>query len=193
MRRTLAVVLLVGLSATIAKADDKPTPPWPPSTLTPEKDWRLAKQAGGQPQKIGILTYYPNKGGGYTFVEGKHIAFYALPYMPTSHEYLVDVPISVRDDNGITETRMVLKSGRFSTIGASPMRFGGQTVYQSGMFNAGHDILRRYDAPIAEWSRDAPDGKFRLTIMDILDEEDRETRLKLKSIVPVLEHTEHSR
>jgi hypothetical protein len=45
------------------------------------------------------------------------------------------------------------------------------------------------DTPIAKWTRDTTEGKFRLSILA----EDSETRLKLKSIVPVLEHGEHGK
>jgi hypothetical protein len=46
------------------------------------------------------------------------------------------------------------------------------------------NVLRRDGFPIATSSRDTADGRFRLSIMA----DDRETRLKLKSITPVLEH-----
>jgi hypothetical protein len=52
------------------------------------------------------------------------------------------------------------------------------------MTGPGFGTLHRTDIPIAKWTRDTPDGQFRLSIK----EEDHETRLKLKSIVPVLEH-----
>jgi hypothetical protein len=64
------------------------------------------------------------------------------------------------------------------------MPFGGQTLYRAGTTQKPSDDRRREDVPIAKWSRDAPGDKLRLSISD----EDRETRLKLKSIVPVLEN-----
>jgi hypothetical protein len=168
MRKTLALILLFGLSGPIAEADDKPAPPPPTlSTLAPEKDWRLAKQPDAQLQKIGVLTYYPNNGGGYTFTEDATILFCALPYEPTTRQI----------------ENMVL-----SIVGPSKMPFGGQTVYRSQIIRS-FDEPHRLDTPIAKWTRDSPNGKFRLSIMA----DDSETRLKLKSIVPVLEHAEHVR
>ena len=176
MRPFLAAVVLAWLSVPIAEADDKPTSPAPKlSRLTPANDSRLAKAKGVQPQKIGVLTYYPNNGGGYTFIQEKHIIFYALPYVPTSCE-------------GQAVSLMAILVRDVSTIGTSKMAFGGQTVYRSAMLFTPQGPSCREDIPIAKWSRDAPDGRFRLTIMA----EDNETRLKLKSIVPVLEHAEHA-
>jgi hypothetical protein len=53
----------------------------------------------------------------------------------------------------------------------------------------GASTLLRVDTPLAKWTRDTPNGQFRLSIMS----DDHETRLKLKSIVPVLEHAEHAK
>jgi hypothetical protein len=168
-------MLVVGLSVLIAQADDKPIPP-PKRNMVPlEEDWRLAKKPGAQPRKIGVLSCYPNNGGGYTFREWKCIAFYSLPYLPTTYK-----PLS----NGTPK----------SICGTREMPFGGQTVYRSHMEvhirpDRGPAPLFRVDMPIAEWSRDTLDGRFRLSIAC----DDYETRLKLKSIVPVLEHAEHAR
>jgi hypothetical protein len=155
MGRILALIVVVGLSVSIAHALDE-TPP--------EKDYQLAKLKGAQPQKIGVLTYYPNRGGGYTFMGGETIVFCALPYEPTTRQLEnLDVP----------------------TIGTSKVPFGGQTVYRSEIIQLRiFDEARRMDTPLAKWTRDTPNGKFRLLIMA----EDSETRVKLKSIVPVLEH-----
>jgi hypothetical protein len=207
MRALVAAVVLVGLSVLIAEADEKPIPPWTPSTLTPEKDWRLAKQPGTRLQTIGLLSYYPNNGGGYTFIERKEIAFYALPYWRS-----ISFPLTV----GAYRNELVAMvmserlgaewaSGRLewrvlSIIGTSKMPWGALTVYHGDMRKTtSPDALLREDTPIAQWSseadfpfdkwsRDTANGKFRLLIMA----EDRETRLKLKSIIPVLEHAEHA-
>ena len=189
MRRTLAVIVVVGLLVSIAEADEKPTPPPTFSTVTPENDWRLAKQTGTQPQKIGVLSYYPNNGGGYTFLEGKHIAFYSLPYAPTTY-WTDNVVVEVLTINGNTQTLLMSRKLNLYTIGTSKMPFGGQTVYRSEMkdMNTGV-VFRRQDMPIAKWSRDAAGDEFRLSILDV----DRETRPKLKSIIPVLERAEHAR
>jgi hypothetical protein len=146
---------------------------------------RLAKLKGAQPQKIGVLSYYPNKGGGYTFFEGKEIVFYALPYSPsTSQDDFIVLLV-----NGKKTTGQLWESRRLSTIGTSKLSFGGQTVYRCEMKATHQHVPLREDIAIGKWSRDTPDGQFRLSIM----EEDRETRLKLKSITPVLEHAEHGR
>ena len=213
MKPLCAVVLLVGLSVPIAKADEKPTAavivrpvnggqsPFhpiaaPSKPVTPENDSQLAKVPEAQSQKIGILTYYPNKAGGYTFLEGKQIAFYALPYLPTTYKHEA-IFVSV-----MWWKRNVVESRTLKTIGTSNMPFSGQTIYRSEMKEVedpgahfpARSRLRprtfvREDIPIAKWTRDTPDGQFRLSIMS----DDYETRLKLKSIVPVLGHAEHAR
>jgi hypothetical protein len=185
MRPTLAAVVLIGLSAGFAHADDKLTAV--PSMFTPEDDWLLDKQTGARPQKIGILTYYPNNGGGYTFMEGEDIVFYALPFFSTTYPAVRTVLVS-ETRNGHTIRRAIFETVNAPAIGKSKMPFGGQTLYRGRMMEVGGG-RRRTDMPLAKWTRDAPDGKFRLSIMA----EDSETRLKLKSIVPVLEHAEHGR
>jgi hypothetical protein len=175
MRPLLTAVFLLGLTVPIAEADAKTTPPPKLSRLTPANDSRLAKAKGVQPQKIGVLTYYPNNGGGYTFIQEKYIIFYALPYVPTSCE-------------GQEMSLMAILVRDVSTIGPSKMAFGGQTVYRSVMLFTPQGPSCREDIPIAKWTRDTADGKFHLSIL----EGDRETRLKLKSIVPVLERAEHA-
>ncbi|HET6326226.1 MAG TPA: hypothetical protein VFG04_16230 [Planctomycetaceae bacterium] len=184
MRRAFAALLLVGLSVSIACADEKPAPP--PSkatTIGSETHWRLAKRTDAHPQKIGILTYYPNDGGGYTFLEHGDIVFYALPYWPTTYQFNRNVVVfDIR--NGIVVPRTIVEHVNVFTVGKFVMPFGGQTIYRAGTTEKQPGDRRREDVPIAEWSRDAPDGKFRLLILA----EDRETRLKLKSIVPVLEN-----
>jgi hypothetical protein len=163
MRRTLALVLVVGLLVSIAEAlEDNPSL----TDTPPDKDTRLVKLTNARPQKIGVLTYYQNKGGGYTFREGETIVFCALPYAPIPHP----------------------KESLF-IVGTSKMPLGCQTIYQSLMTGPGFGTLHRTDIPIAQWTRDTPDGKFRLSILT----EDNETRLKLKSIIPVLEHAGHAR
>jgi hypothetical protein len=185
MRRTLALITLVGLSVGIADADDAATATASTGvrvTLTSESELLLAKVAGARPQKVGILTYYPNQGGGYTFLEGKEIAFYALPYLPSTH-HVVQIRF-------VTKNRIVL-TANISAVDKLKMQFGSQTFYGLGMtdksptkflgINAAQ--LWREDISIAQWTRDTSDGTFRLSILT----EDNETRLKLKSIVPVLE------
>jgi hypothetical protein len=156
MKRLLAAVVLVGRCV----ADDAPT-------VAPEDDWRITKFTVGQPQKIGILTYYPNLGGGYTFLEHESIVFYALPFEPSTY----------KAENAAHELKT------FGAIGTSKVPFGGQTIYQSEMKPINIRLHRRDDRPIAKWSREARDGKFQLSITDV----DRKTRLELKSIIPVLE------
>jgi hypothetical protein len=157
MRPLLAALVLVGKCV----ADDSPTG-------APEDDWRIAKFTVGQPQKLGILTYYPNLGGGYTFLEHEEIVFYSLPFAPAKYQA----------ENAAHESKTL------GTIGTSKLPFGGQTIYRGEMQRIGPRLHRRDDTPIAKWSRDTPDGQFRLSITDV----DRKTRLKLKCIVPVLEH-----
>jgi hypothetical protein len=175
-------MLLVGLLVGIADADDKATATASTGiTLTPECELLLAKVAGARPQKIGILTYYPNQGGGYTFLEGREIAFYALPYLPSTH-HVVQIRF-------VTEHRIVL-TVNICAVDKLKMQFGSQTFYRLEMthkppYSPG---FGREDIPIAKWSRDSADSKFRLSIMS----DDHETRLKLKSIMPVLEHAKHA-
>jgi hypothetical protein len=198
MRPLLAAVLLVGLSVAIAAADDKPTPPpSEPSTVAPDQDVRLACLTNAKPQKIGVLTYYTNKGGGYTFIEGKDIVFYALPYRPTmSRVFIVGVyqnDIAALVARGRFEAMMTsgrVKARALSIIGTAQMPPGAQTFYRGDMRKTTFpDALLREDTPIAKWSRDSPADNGRLSIMA----NDSETRLKLKSIVPVLERAEHAR
>jgi len=172
MRGMLAVLVVVGLSVGVADADD--------NTLTPENDVRLAKLSDAKPQKIGVLTYYPNKGGGYTFLEGEQIAFYALPHLPSTYQ-LVETRLVMKNRAGpiIVDSETVT----IFTTGKSEMPFGGQTLYRPGRRRL-PDNCRPEHIPVAIWSRGTPDGKFQLSIMD----ENRESRLKLKSIVPVLEN-----
>jgi hypothetical protein len=180
MKTFLAVSLLIGLSVGIADADDKATTPpvgWP------ENDSRLAKLNDAEPKRIGILTYYPNEMGGYTFLEREHIVFYALPYLPTTYPGLRARSV-VETRNGKQTARVIFENVNIIGCGTSKMPFGGHTLYRPG-FTPGHC----QDIPIAKWSRDTPNGKFQLSILA----EDSETRLKLKSIVPVLEHAEHAR
>jgi hypothetical protein len=164
MRRTLAFIVVVGLSVGIADADDP--------TLPPEKDARLAKVADAKPTRIGILTYYPNQGGGYTFLEGREIAFCALPYYPTTSKAQQHV------FNGM------LKPPVYYTIGTAQVPTGCQILYRSATRTTWSGRV----IPIALWTRDSFDGTFHLSILS----EDYETRLKLKSIVPVLEHAGHA-
>ncbi len=184
MRTKLATLLLLGLGIGIAYADERPTPLLSKLTaLKSETHWRLAKLADAQPQKIGILTYYPNEGGGYTFLERGGIAFYALPCWPTTYQFTrTAVVFDIR--NGIVVPRTIVDHVNVFTVGKFAMPFGGQTIYRIGTTERPPGDRRREDVPIAEWSRDASDGKLRLSILA----EERETRLKLKSIVPVLEN-----
>jgi hypothetical protein len=156
MRLVVAAVLLGGMCV----ADDSP-----PIAL--EDDWRIGKFTVGEPQKIGILTCYRNLGGGYTFLEREEIVFYSLPFVRATYEV----------EYGAQQSKTL------GTIGPSKLPFGGQTIYRTEMKEIGPRLHRRDDTPIAEWSRDTPDGKFQLLILSA----EYQTRLKLKSIVPVLE------
>jgi hypothetical protein len=185
MRLIVAAVLSVGMCV----ADDKATPPFSePSAVAPEQDVRLAKLAGAQPQKVGILTYYPNEGGGYTFKEGNRLAFYALPYLPTRHHFL-RTRLVTETRNGIINETLVAENVEAFIVGKSKIPFGSQTIYLGVMTAPGFSGLDGAVVPIAKWTRDTPGGKFRLSIIA----EDNETRVKLKSIIPVLEHAEHVR
>jgi hypothetical protein len=179
MNPLLTAVVLAGMCF----GDDKPAaPPLEPCNVTPDKDVRLACLADAKPQKIGVLTYYPNKGGGYTFMEVERIAFYSLPYMPT--DYPSDRTVQVIENrNGNLVSRRIVERTTLASIGTATMPFGGQSIYRGEMMQMATGVFRK-DTALATWSRDTPDGHFRLFIMD----GNRETRLKLKSIVPVLEH-----
>jgi hypothetical protein len=176
-------MLSLGLSVGIAKASDyKPAaPPLKPSGVETEKDVRIAKLTDTQPRKIGVLTYYPNKGGGYTFLEGKEIAFYALPFMPATCQFDRIVRV-LGSPKGEVVPRNIVERINVSIIGTSKMPVGGQTLYR-GEMHTYFNVFVRHDIPIATWFRDAPDAKIRLSITS----DNHETRLKLKSIVPVLE------
>jgi hypothetical protein len=184
MRPILAAVVLIGMSVSIARADEEPTlPPPNTSTVAPENDFRLAKQPGAQPQKIGVLSYYANNGGGYTFLEGKHIAFYV--FRNRSMVYHVNgAGLSLVNGNGGVTFRRTPRRFTLFAIGPSQPSFGAQVIYRGEMIEIDNCVLRRNDMPIAQWTRDSPTDNFRLAIMNV----DHETRLKLKSIVPVLEH-----
>jgi hypothetical protein len=194
MGRILALIVLACGSVSIAESDDKPAGrPWFNLNVTvvrnespAENDARLAKRTDALPQKIGVLSYYANKGGGYTFMERGRLAFYALPYKPCTSKTQQIVVVQDKDDKD-TFYRFQ-KEKAVSTVGTSTMPFGGLTVYRCEMFD-GIDGLRREDIPIAKWTRDTPTGEFRLSIVDV----DSRTRVKVKSIKPVLERAEHAR
>lgn len=189
MKPTLAAVVVVGLSVPFSEASDDNRPVCF-ATVAPENDWRLAKLTDAAPQQIGILTHYANKGGGYTFMERKRIVFYALPYVPTTYYTETDYVEAVMVmNNGIVIRPRCSKGVTLRAIGWVKVPLGGQTVYRDEMTEITPGVFRREDTRLATWSRDTADGPFRLSIMA----EDRETRLKLKSIVPVLEHAEHGR
>jgi hypothetical protein len=183
MTRTLAFLVLVGLSLPIAAADDK-TAPLPSKLSTPaEDDWRLAKKTGTQPQKIGVLSYYRNQGGGYTFLEHEQIVFYGLPYLATPRQFETTVLV-IELVNGKVTRRHIPERRIVFTIGTSKMPLGGLTIYRGEMLTFFGNVVVRQDMPLATWTRDMPNGQFRLSI----ERGDHETRLKLKSAIPVLEH-----
>jgi len=175
----LAAVVLVGLSVRIAKPDDTATF----HTVAPDKDWRLEKRPGAQPQKIGVLRYYPNKGGGYTFMEGGNIVFYSLPLLPTTDKVVRTTIVTETTKDG-TEYTFLVETINVGTVGTSKVPYGGQTLYGGRMMEVEAGVRRRTDIPLATWSRDTPNGRFGLSVMDV----DPQTRVKLKSIVPMLEH-----
>jgi hypothetical protein len=183
MRPFVAALLVVGMSVgTVKASDDKPAaPPLKPSGVRPEKDVRIANLLGARPQKIGVLAYYPNKGGGYTFMEREHIVFYALPLMPATCQFDRIVRV-VGSPKGEVTPRNIVERTNVSIIGTSKMPVGGQTIYR-GEMHTYFNVYVRHDIAIAKWSRDTANGQFRLSTLS----EDNETRLKLKSIVPVLE------
>jgi hypothetical protein len=167
----LAVAVLVGMCV----ADESAAP----TRDTPETDWRLAQLANAQPKRIGVLTYYPNRGGGYTFKEGEQIVFYALPFSPATSPQLA-VLVQERDGHNVVDLAFLRT---IATIGKTKLPFGGLTVFRGEMIKTPNDESLRQDTSIAKWTRDTPNGQFRLSLMT----KDRETRLKLKSIVPLLQ------
>jgi hypothetical protein len=186
MKRILAVMVLVGLPALIATASDNSPPPFA-SREPPEKDRRLAILSGAQPQKIGIFTYYANKGGGYTFKRDGIIEFYALPFIPYAYRCSCTALKATFDVNDGFVTSSAVDIKTLSTVGLKPMPADGQTVYRSEMNQLYPGVFVRNDVPVATWASDAPGVPLRLSRWC----DDSETRLKLKSIVPVLEHAEH--
>jgi hypothetical protein len=192
MGKTLAFIIVVGLLVGIADEDEKPPQP---STLPPDNDVRLAKVGGAQVRRIGLLSYYPNNGGGYTFLEHGHILFYSLPFMPSTYNTKYEQRVRVLDEKGVGRFEVRQASRTLTSIGTSKMPFGGQCVYRTRMSAIANQdaspptTWARRDIRIAKWTRETADGNFQFSIMD----EDRETRLKLKSIVPVLERAEHGR
>ena len=184
MRSTLAVMVLAGLFAGAWAEDENPVAP---SKVVPENDWRLARRTGSRSKTIGIFEFYPNKGGGYTFTRDGEIEFYALPNRPAAYHQSATVLEVKSDANGRITTSSVIELRTLSTIGMKPMLAGGQTVYRYEMTATYPGVFVRNDIPIATWSRDAPGAKFTLSRWC----EDGETRLKLKSIIPVLEQAEH--
>jgi hypothetical protein len=119
MRRTLALLVVVGLSVSVAVGDDKPAASGDFRTVRPENDSRLAKRTDAQPKKVGLLTYYQNKGGGYTFMRGERVEFYSLPCAPTTYnfEYFLLMPENVE---GRPPLRRV--SVQTGTLGSSAHR-----------------------------------------------------------------------
>jgi hypothetical protein len=184
MKALLAAVLLVGISVGIADADDKPPQP---IKVMPDNDARLTKVADAPLQKLGVLTYYPNNGGGYTFLERKHITFYSLPLFAETYHFKHTCFVTEAVNERVVVQRAVVETINVLTIGESKMPFGGQTVYRTVLTEKAPHEFRREDISIATWTRDTPNSRFRLSITS----DDHETRLKLKSIVPVLEHAEH--
>ncbi len=172
---------MVGLSVHIAGASDG-SPLAVDSTVPPDRDVRLARLTNAQPAKVGILTYYPNKGGGYTFMDGKRIDFYSLPYLPTTYK-LDYLTLSLETGNGQEIRRQIAQQIKIQVIGSSHLPFGGQTLFRSAMKDTPLGFSCRVDTPIAKWSRDTSDANFQLLILS----GEYQTRLKLKSIVPVLE------
>ncbi len=164
MRPLLAAVLVVGISVGIVKAsDDKPAaPPLKPSGVEPEKDVRIVNLLGAKPQKIGVLAYYPNKGGGYTFMERERSVFYALPSMPATCQFERIVRV-LGNAKGDAAPHNIVEWINVPIIGTSPMPVGGQTIYRSEMHTY-FNVFVRHDIPIAQWIRDTRDGKFRLSV-----------------------------
>jgi hypothetical protein len=152
MRPLLAAVLSVWLIF-FAVADDKPNPPVPDfSTVAPKNDYRLAMVKDAQPRKIGVLSYYPNNGGGYTFLEDKHIAFYSLPNMPATYEtdFIGEVLLQcLGKRKGIRQR--VARRIALLTVGPVKMPCRAQTIYRSVMKDLGTGAWRREDTPIADW------------------------------------------
>jgi hypothetical protein len=205
MRTSLAAMVLVGMcvgtaetaksqSGEIAKRDAGKVKA---AQAELEKDTRLAKVTDAVPQQIGILTYYPNQGGGYTFVQGKDIVCYALPYTPSTYkcevrvwQRVIQLPRGINPIGaGVAAMANVTQSINVPTIGPSKVPFGGQTIYRTEMADNGKNGFYREDIRVAYWSRDTSDGNFQLWLLA----DDSETRMKVKSIVPVLERAEHAR
>jgi hypothetical protein len=155
MGRALALILVAGLSAplaeavSLAEAGDKT--PLASSHEPPERDMRLAKLTGAQPQRIGLLTYYPNQGGGYTFLEREHIVFYALPSMPATCQLDRIVQILGTPKGQVERINvLIVEPINVSIIGTSKMPVGGQTLYR-GELHTYFNTFIRDDIAIAKW------------------------------------------
>jgi hypothetical protein len=185
MRPILAGVVLVAFSVGIVDAwdDDAPAPP----SVTPDTDKRLARWSDSPFQKIGLFTYFRNNGGGYTFLQDDRLEFYSLPNVPEPQtvKYAEVVLVSV---NGKVVRQFVSHSQTLGTIGTVRHPFGGQTFFRTQMKQVGKASYRD-DKAIATWSRESAHDKFRFSITS----DGHETRLKLKSIISVLERAEHAR
>jgi hypothetical protein len=187
MRPFLAAVALVGMSLAIAEAADKPASRPKPSTLSPKNDSRLAKRPDAREHKIGLLSYYPNIGGGFTFLEKGDVAFYAMPF---------DMDVCERDRvervhekrNGVEAVSLKVERLQIGFIGTSKLRPGELMICRGQLIDLGTGLDVRKEEPIACWSGNYPKDSRLMMLTD-----DRETRLKLKSIVPVLERAEHAR
>jgi hypothetical protein len=131
--------------------DDKPAGRIDFSRVDPKNDVRLTKLKDAQPTRVGVLSYYANKGGGYTFMEGEDMLFYSLPYLPSRDK----CPVTLTVNGEKMQTRVKITLDLF-TIGTTQMPGGGQTVYRSEMKEIVAGVLRREDIPIADWSRDVP-------------------------------------
>jgi hypothetical protein len=147
MGRILALILVAGLSVPLAEAGDKT--PLAPSHEPPERDLRLAKLTGAQPQKIGLLTYYPNQGGGYTFLERERVVFYALPSIPATCQFDRIVRILGTPKGQVDRINvLIVEPINVSIIGTSKMPVGGQTLYR-GEMHTYFNVFVRDDIPIA--------------------------------------------
>lgn len=112
-----------------------------------------------------------------------------MPRTPSTYKCEVQVTVCKPIAGGGTAIVYTTQSINVPTIGPSTIPFGSQTVYRTEMFNNGKDGFFREDLRLAYWSRDTSEWQFQLWILA----EDRETRLKVKSIIPVLERAEHAR
>ena len=179
MRRTLAFILVVGLSVGIAAAYDRSPRP---SAVRPEEDARLAKVANAcHLRRLACSRTIETREAATRSSRGGISCSTLFPLCPRRANVQGIVQI-LGNNKGQVEARNIVGQIDVPMIGLLPMPVCSQTIYR-GEMHTYFNLRLRHDLAIGEWVRDTPDSKARLSITS----DDHETRLKLKSIVPVLE------